>query len=419
MSAEKSSSVAQKDSFDAVCLRIDGLLGRKKWNEALNLLKRGNEETSEAFSSERGEIFRELRLAYLFFSLGDLRKAQQYLDQILEENESDGQALLMKGYFCLLEENKGDAIYFYTSLLTKKLYQVKAQKVLSAIKDCSNVLNLTMKKKVDFFIEVPSVSFQQNVVLAARAFVDFCVKFFSKWSTKRFLFRLNIIVLTFLVILLSLWQIFDKKSDESFSLWLSHQWKKVISGETLETYDENSLWRTMQWDVSKSEKVEDSKHLLESSLKDIYRKMEKSIFEKNINAAIVHYNKALILNPPTPILQKFEVLAGFIPKPQWHTFLGDQKDMSILHHYPKLYHNTYWKLSGKVSNVLLRGDILRFRLLIFKDNNLKEVVTMEFEAPQIIPVNGQQYQMLVRFLGYDQKKNLAMRGVMMRRVEQR
>ena len=394
------------DLLQLMRYRVDKLLTQKKWNDALALLRQNDGDPAEAFSSERGELFRELRLSYLFFRLGDMRRANQYLDPILKDNENEAEALLMMGYFSLLEDKKEDGIFYYTSLLTQKEYQRKAKKVLSAIKNTPNVLDLTMKKPVSFFIDVPHIGFKSYFENFTR---NFLANFSKVFTSKKFYYRLGLVAGVFLILLFFVRLFLGKYAFQEMTSKFLNYWQEI---GFISSWDQSSqrLWDDMVFQTPTN--VEGP---LSVSLKDVYRKMERDIAANNVNAAIISYNEALLLNPPLPILERFKTLASFIPKPNWNDFSNDQR-IEVLRRSPALYKDTYWKFVGRVSNVLVNGEKLRFRLLIFSGQSLQEVVTVEFEKPQTIPVNGFNYEVLMRFSGNDRLGNLAMSGVVMQRV---
>lgn len=394
------------DPLQKMRYRVDKLLTQKKWNDALSLLREKDGEVAEAFSTERGELFRELRLSYLFFRLGDMRRANQYLEPILKDNENEGEALLMMGYFCLLEDKKEDAIFYYTTLLPQKEYQRKAKRILLAIKNASNVLDLTMKKPLSFFIDVPHISLSYYVKNFANDFLSNLSKIFT---SKKFYYRLGIVAGAFFVFLLLTRLALGKHDFYQMTSKFFNYFREV---GLMSSWDPSSQ---RLWDDMVAQPSTNVEQALSVSLKDVYRKMEKDIATGNINGAIISYNEALLLNPPLQVKQRFETLASFIPSPSWNDFSNDQR-IEVLRKSPALYKDTYWKFVGRVSNVLLNDEKLRFRLLIFSEQSLQEVVTVEFEKPQIIPINGFNYEVLMRFSGNDRNGNLAMTGVAMQRI---
>ena len=146
-------------SHEQAIYRIDWLLTKKKWIKALEEIKEKDGAIDNALSTDQGLLFRELRIAYIYLRMGDRKRCEHYVDNILKDNETEPEAVLLKGYLLLLEERKDEAIHLYSNLLSLKEYQSKIKRILSSLKGNTHVLNLTMKKPLGFFILLPKVSF--------------------------------------------------------------------------------------------------------------------------------------------------------------------------------------------------------------------------------------------------------------------
>ena len=332
------------------------------------------------YSPIKAELQSIIGLCYL--NLNDINKAESYFQKSFELDPYLSHGLLGYAYIDLIKNRMNAALFKYTRLVKLKKEKRRSMRIINLIKKNSKENSFILRKNIHFFIPL-----RISIALSFRLSFLKNINFFGWLNKKNWKFVKVIFLLLFLF---------------GLSYFLS---KKLPYFKNTAT--DIQLRNDPLANIYLFETNIDSAKLSTKEIADSFEMMKKYIRSKRINEAIVLYNNIIQSDINLLLKEKFNLLYEFVPKPNFATFentylIEDQIGNNQ-------FKNTYVKLVGIVSKFKnLNNDQVTFNFTLTEKRDLLHTMEVFLENPQNIYIkNNQQYELLAKYKGFDDRKKKA------------
>ena len=308
-------------------------------------------------------------------AINDSTKAKECLHFLMDKNPSDTKSLWLLAYFHLIKGDTRSAINLYTRLLGHPKFKKKARKILSLIANSKDIDNLIITK----------------------GFLYFCPLFLFVHVKRKFKFLLLFILL--LSSLIGLYFYF--KPNIQNTEWLSHwqQWQSLFNTFNKEK-EKNKEYSSKLLKNKWLKKIDEKHSITQKDFNDLLNKMQNFIALRNINLAIMIYNRILSYSPPLSIEEKAKILYTFIPQPEMTTF-KNTINFNEIYQDKSLYLNTYWKFQGIITKIKQDKNLINFNFSIFIGKELQDLVTISYNSSNNTLKSKEPYEILAKLKGFN------------------
>ena len=321
-------------------------------------------------------------MALCYIQIGEWDKAEFHASKAMDLNPYSEKTLLASAHVDLKRDRTSTALFKYTRLINLKKEVRRTKRILRSLKSAASTGELLLRKKIQFFIpsrfSIPRSPLVKpgwkipGILLFSLAVLSIGYYAFEK-----------------LDIPLGEWGRPDTRSDGSDPL------------NDIYLYDGDISNRSDFTSVEVAEAFEATK---------------EHIRRREINQAIVLYNRIVDSNVNLLIKEKFNILYKMIPTPNF----SDLKETTLLEERidKSFYRNTYVKLDGLLSFLprKQREKEALFNFTVWERGQYTRTVEVYF--PKLEPLPGKdnhRYTLLAIYKGFNpKKKKIILEGIALR-----
>lgn len=337
-----------------------------------------------------------------FLHLDEIDRAEVHLQKAYDLNPYLSYALLGSAYIDLFRNRPQTALFKYTRLNNLKKEKKRVMRILSLIKTMPDTLSLVSEKKMHLFIpqKLPLTTNKFKFVFS-RLFALFLLFTNNRNFTKKnwFLVFLGFLVIAGVVGWLLL---FFSSSEPPDSTPLTPTHQQLANDPLANIY----LFETNHENLAISAK----------EIADCFENMKKYIRSKRINEAIVIYNRMDDANINLFLKEKFKLLYGLVPTPNFATF---ENTYAIEDQIRKReFRNTYIKITGIASKVKrTKNKKVVFNFTLTDKEDFLYTVEVFFEDSLGINIEKNvPYELLAKQRGFDKRsKKIILQGLIIKK----
>ena len=320
-------------------------------------------------------------MALCYIQIGEQDKAEFHAGKAMDLNPYSENALLASAYIDLKKDRTSTALFKYTRLINLKKEVRRTRRILSSLKSAASPGALLLRKKLQFFI--PSRFSIPRSPIAKR-----------KWKTPGILF-LSLAVLSI-----------GYFAFEKLEIPLGER-----GGTQGEPGDSDPLK-----DIYLFESIDNNSDITSIEVVEAFESVKEHIRRREINQAIVLYNRIVDSNVNLLIKEKFNILYKMIPTPNF----SDLKETTPLEERidKPFYRNTYVKLDGLLSFLPRERKEKEaiFNFTVWESGQYTR--TAEVYFPKLDPLprkDNHRYTLLAIYKGFHpRKKKIILEGIALR-----
>ncbi len=333
-------------------------------------------------TGDNGPIYTRLGLCHLYST--DLGKAEYFFDKALALDPYNKVALMTAAYLDLLADRESAALHKYTQLLQLRYEKKNIRRILDALRQAGKARDFAALQPADFFLQ-------------GKGFPSASV--FGRLKNGKMKWWLGAALLGVLCFL-AIWQfgVFSKLSDlvtggedkSGLLLGLYENLKPAVEKKP----GDNPLEKIYLYDLSNSDKTYRPGELLAT-----FEEVKKDIAARRINRATIKINRVLLSDANLLIKEKFRLLEGMIPPPNFSDFKNDQLMRDLTR--DRAFEKVYVKHRGSVGSIRSRTNQIIFDFTFIEENETWTTEVRLEKSPGLRMEAGKEYVILAQYRGFD------------------